>query len=53
MFLYSRYSIRKRGVRTYLTSVEASRVSYSKVVSYKVEEVKERIKRGIRRKVIT
>jgi hypothetical protein len=38
MFLRSRYSIYKRGVRVYLISVRADRVSYSKVVSYKARK---------------
>jgi hypothetical protein len=52
MFLYSRRSIRKKGTRTYLISIRIGKVSYSKVVLYKVKKVKERIRKGVRRKVI-
>jgi hypothetical protein len=38
MSLYSKYSKYKRGTRVYLISVEAGKVSYSKVVLYKVRE---------------
>jgi hypothetical protein len=53
MSLRSRRSKYKRGIRVYLISVKVGKVSYSKVVLYKVrEEVKKRIRKGIRRKVI-
>jgi hypothetical protein len=52
MSLRSRRSKYKRGVRVYLISIETSKVSYSKVVLYKVKKVKERIRKGIRHKVI-
>jgi hypothetical protein len=42
MFLYSRRSTRKKGVKAYLISIEISKASYSKVVLYKV---KRRLKR--------
>jgi hypothetical protein len=53
MSLRSGRSKRKRGVRVYPTSIRAGRVSYGRVVSYKVEEgVKERTRKGATREVI-